>query len=472
MNRTENGAYQKPLEFSIFDTAQKFAHALGSSHGFGTFSLDTIESAEIPVATAVMQKEEVEDVYLTPGGSTSTFSVLEGDPSDFIMDLPLSADIREMDDQGWLYSLHDASMFDITGDMRNVDRNDALTTEIRTDTAWSKEMDDFLNIPLTDPINMDLGPAAVFSNSAPNMAGDEQLYTDIFSSGHSFEDIIDGLGTMAMTQPLPHDHMISTTAQALWLPELLTTSSSPDLPISPDNSNDPAEDCKPQVSQLTSSTSSSPLSVQPMVSSPSSTTSVLETLLKTAADSLPPTPAASTPLPPTPAASSPRSSKPKSTMLLFGKHENDIMAKLKGVKKSEKKSMKKRLVGMPVEEFNSLLEQSNLSEIEVAFMKEWRRRGKNKTAAQFARKKRREEMSGLDVEVLHLKKLTNEMQQKYEQLLAQVTTYKTKTLQLEDELLLHHTSRSSIARQHSLHPLSSDVFLVPRSNSHAPISVQ
>ena len=74
------------------------------------------------------------------------------------------------------------------------------------------------------------------------------------------------------------------------------------------------------------------------------------------------------------------------------------------------------LITIPVEEFNQLLEQAELTEIEVAFMKEWRRRGKNKAAAQVARKRKREEVSDLDREVQDMRQQKNELEQKYNRL--------------------------------------------------------
>ena len=415
MSRTDDDVCQKPSECSVIDAGQKFAQVLGAStNAFSSvlqsYPLDTTESADIPVATVL--KDDVSDVYLTPGGSASTFGALLADtPADIMMDLPLSVDNRDIDDQGWLYSIHETSMFDI-GDMQNVDygNNVAFPTEIRTDT-WSKEINDFLNIPQADSLSMDL---SIFTDGGSKVADDQEFYNQIFSSGHSFEDIVNGFGTMATEQS---DQTSSTNVQEAWL---LRPN---DLPRDEDNT--------PIVAELSSEeTPASP-----------SATNVLETLLKTPfSTTTASSPTASAPTvsaPPSPDVNPPlfKSSKPKNTMLLFGKHENEIMGKLKGLKKSEKRSKKKKLVAMPVEEFNVLLEQSQLCDIEVAFMKEWRRRGKNKTAAQCARKRKREEMSGLDVEVEQLKRQNKAMMQKYEQLMAQVAVYKDKTIKLEAELL-------------------------------------
>ena len=438
--RADDGLYQKP-ELSFFDTAQKFAHVLGTGSGLCSLLQPADnESAEIPLAKATLLKDEVEDVYLTPGGSSSNMGALEGDSPEVLMDLPLSFDNRDIEDQGWLYSLHDTSMFDITGDMQNMDHSNdvvALPTEIRTDTSWSKEMSGgFLDVPLTDPITMEFSLEA-FSGSNFKMVDDQQFYNDMFSTGQSFEDIIDGCGLVS--QPIQSEQASAISMQDL-------------LPI-PDNLS-VSEDLIPTVELHASVVPS----VVPSVSSPtSSPTSVLEAILK-----MPPDTELS---PSTPEVHAPqsKSSKPKGTMLLFGKHENEIIAKLKGVKKTEKRSLKNRLVAMPVEEFNSMLEQSNLSEIEVAFMKEWRRRGKNKTAAQLARKRRREDMSELDIEVDQLKRQNKEMLERYEQLKATVTTYKNKTLQLESELFKHHSGASRVT--HTPHSQSGDVLFTQRTGS-------
>eukprot|EP00731_Ephydatia_muelleri_P035765 Em0158g5a len=385
--RADDGLYQKP-ELSFFDTAQKFAHVLGTGSGLCSLLQPADnESAEIPLAKATLLKDEVEDVYLTPGGSSSNMGALEGDS-------------RE---------------------------------RFGPTTSWSKEMSGgFLDVPLTDPITMEFSLEA-FSGSNFKMVDDQQFYNDMFSTGQSFEDIIDGCGLVS--QPIQSEQASAISMQDL-------------LPI-PDNLS-VSEDLIPTVELHAS--------VVPSVSSPtSSPTSVLEAILK-----MPPDTELS---PSTPEVHAPqsKSSKPKGTMLLFGKHENEIIAKLKGVKKTEKRSLKNRLVAMPVEEFNSMLEQSNLSEIEVAFMKEWRRRGKNKTAAQLARKRRREDMSELDIEVDQLKRQNKEMLERYEQLKATVTTYKNKTLQLESELFKHHSGASRVT--HTPHSQSGDVLFIQRTGS-------
>lgn len=449
--RADDGLYQKP-ELSFFDTAQKFAHVLGTGSLLQAYPLDN-ESAEIPLAKATLQKDEVEDVYLTPEGSTSNFGVLELDSPEVLMDLPLSFDNRDIEDQEWLYSLHDTSMFDITGDMQNIDHsNDVLSlpTEIRTDTSWSKEIGGFLDIPITDPISMEFSLAA-FSGSDFKMADDQQFFNEIFSTGQSFEDIIGGCGLVV--QPIQSEQ---AGMQDLWLPDPIAT-----IPKNTDNLSI-SKECKPSVPTVELNT---PAPVTPSVdhsSVPSPSSPSVDVILNTPVDTPSFTPELHTP--------QPKASKPKGSMLLFGKHENEIISKLKGVKKMEKRSLKNRLVAMPVEEFNSLLEQSHLSEIEVAFMKEWRRRGKNKTAAQLARKRRREDLSGLDTEVDQLKRQTKEMLERCEQLKATVTTYRNKTLQLESELFKRHTGiHRDLFTLHS----QKDALFTQRTESYAvPLHAQ
>ena len=160
----------------------------------------------------------------------------------------------------------------------------------------------------------------------------------------------------------------------------------------------------------------------------------------------------------------------KST-ILFGKHENEIIHKLliPQLGPNSKPITRDKLVLMPVEEFNHLLEQAQLSEIEVAFMKEWRRRGKNKAAAQIARKRKRDELSELDVEVEELRKQRVELQLKYDRLRSQITTLKKSTMAKEDLVYRRYSKEhgTPVSREtHLIHVVDGGkVMLVPRISS-------
>lgn len=162
--------------------------------------------------------------------------------------------------------------------------------------------------------------------------------------------------------------------------------------------------------------------------------------------------------------------KPKPT-LLFGKHEGEIIRKLLVTNDNarSKPITRDKLITIPVEEFNQLLEEAQLTEIEVAFMKEWRRRGKNKAAAQVARKRKREEVSGLDKEVEKMRQQKVELENKYDHLRSFVESLKERSMAAEDRLfqeqsenLMEPVSRNT----HLIHVTDDDkLLLIPKISS-------
>lgn len=165
-----------------------------------------------------------------------------------------------------------------------------------------------------------------------------------------------------------------------------------------------------------------------------------------------------------------KTKKTNDNAVLFGKHESEIIHKLlipqPGV--ASKPITRDKLVLMPVEEFNQLLEQAHLSEIEVAFMKEWRRRGKNKSAAQIARKRKRDELSDLDNEVEGLRRQKVELQLRYDRLRSEISTLKERALAAEDSVYQRYRKEhgTPVSREtHLIHVDGSKVMLVPRINS-------
>ena len=94
-----------------------------------------------------------------------------------------------------------------------------------------------------------------------------------------------------------------------------------------------------------------------------------------------------------------------------------------------------KLIDMPVEEFNLLLQKARLNETGIAYMKEWRRKGKNKKAAQIARKRKHEEMDTLDVQVTALKKVVSDKEAEKMKILHQLKQLKARSEALEDQLL-------------------------------------
>ena len=162
--------------------------------------------------------------------------------------------------------------------------------------------------------------------------------------------------------------------------------------------------------------------------------------------------------------------KAKST-ILFGKHEDEIIHKLlvPDLSTPSKPVTRDKLVSMPVEEFNHLLELAQLDDIEVAFMKEWRRRGKNKTAAQIARKRKREEVGGLESEVEAMRQQKAELQSRYDQLRSQIKSLKERSLAAESRVYKQYSQSSgqSVSRDtHLIHVASGNkLLLVPKISS-------
>lgn len=112
-----------------------------------------------------------------------------------------------------------------------------------------------------------------------------------------------------------------------------------------------------------------------------------------------------------------------------------------------------KLIDMPVEEFNLLLQMSALSESGVAFMKEWRRKGKNKKAAQIARKRKRDEMGGLEGEVQLLKETATAKEEEKAVLLRQLMEWKKKCEGLEDQLLARYSHERGTSYSRDSHRL-------------------
>ena len=161
----------------------------------------------------------------------------------------------------------------------------------------------------------------------------------------------------------------------------------------------------------------------------------------------------------------------KNGVLLFGKHEDEIIHKVlvprPGVKGKPLK--RDKLVSMPVEEFNHLLDLTQLSEIEVAFMKEWRRRGKNKTAAQIARKRKRDELVELDEEVEGLRQQKVGLQSKFDRIRSEIAALKERTMVAEDRVYHRYSKQHETAVSRDTHTIhvtkGGKVVLVPRVSS-------
>ena len=111
---------------------------------------------------------------------------------------------------------------------------------------------------------------------------------------------------------------------------------------------------------------------------------------------------------------------------------------------------------MPVEEFNRLLDTTSLNDIEVAFMKEWRRRGKNKTAAMIARKRKRDELGDLDIEVEQLRKQKAGLKSKFEQLRSEIAGLKERSRAAEEKVYQRYSRQSGVRVSRGSHVIHVD----------------
>lgn len=161
---------------------------------------------------------------------------------------------------------------------------------------------------------------------------------------------------------------------------------------------------------------------------------------------------------PTPRSPNPPSEKTKPSPLLFGKSEDEILLKVlvPHPEVSSKPITREKLISMPVEEFNRLLDLAGLNDIEVAFMKEWRRRGKNKMAAMVARKRKRDELSDLDVEVEQLRKQKAGLKLKYDRLRSDIVALKERTRAAEDRVYQKYSRQSGVPVSRDSHVIHVD----------------
>lgn len=168
-------------------------------------------------------------------------------------------------------------------------------------------------------------------------------------------------------------------------------------------------------------------------------------------------------------------SKPKPP-LLFGKHEREIIHKLLPLKQGgrSKPLTRDKLIIMPVEDFNTLLEQAQLSEIEVAFMKEWRRRGKNKAAAQTARKRKREEVVDLDQEVDNMRQQKTALEKRCDELQSLVASLNARSKAAEEKLYKRQTAITGLPVSKDTHHIlitdDDELLLIPRTNSKIAVA--
>lgn len=126
-----------------------------------------------------------------------------------------------------------------------------------------------------------------------------------------------------------------------------------------------------------------------------------------------------------------------------------------------------KLIDMPIDDFNLLLQKSPLGDSGVAYMKEWRRKGKNKKAAKIARKRKRDEMGDLEVEVDDLKQKVSSCLGEKAAVLRELQKMKAKAEALEAELLAMYSNEQGTNFSRKTHHLLlssqlNGLFMVPR----------
>ena len=122
---------------------------------------------------------------------------------------------------------------------------------------------------------------------------------------------------------------------------------------------------------------------------------------------------------------------------------NDIMVKLTvpGQPNLSVTLERDKLLSMPADRFNHLLDRSGLSENDVAYMKEWRRKGKNKMAAQQARKRKREEVDEMAVEINRLQEELVMLREEQQSLQVELEHYPRECHRLEHVILTNYQAQ-------------------------------
>ena len=145
---------------------------------------------------------------------------------------------------------------------------------------------------------------------------------------------------------------------------------------------------------------------------------------------------------------------------------NDIMVKLTvpGQPNLSVTLERDKLISMPADRFNHLLDRSGLSENDVAYMKEWRRKGKNKMAAQQARKRKREEVDEMAADVNRLKEELAMLREERQSLQVELEHYPRECRRLEHVILskYHDQHDANVSPDtHRLVLLSDTVLVAP-----------
>lgn len=88
------------------------------------------------------------------------------------------------------------------------------------------------------------------------------------------------------------------------------------------------------------------------------------------------------------------------------------------------------IINLPMDEFNERLSKYDLSEIQLSLIRDIRRRGKNKVAAQNCRKRKLDQILSLEDEVKQVRQRKEQLKIRHEQLLLECNRISEKFCQL------------------------------------------
>ncbi|XP_076455961.1 endoplasmic reticulum membrane sensor NFE2L1-like isoform X2 [Babylonia areolata] len=130
-----------------------------------------------------------------------------------------------------------------------------------------------------------------------------------------------------------------------------------------------------------------------------------------------------------------------------------------------------QIVGSPVEEFNDLLTKTKLTEPQIALMRDIRRRGKNKVAAQNCRKRKLDVLVNLEDEMTDMEKMRDKLVEERRRIDQETRRAKEKYAALYEHIfssLRDEDGRPFSRDQYSLQQSSNgNVFLVQQSTGSA-----
>ncbi|XP_044142399.1 transcription factor NF-E2 45 kDa subunit isoform X1 [Bufo gargarizans] len=124
-----------------------------------------------------------------------------------------------------------------------------------------------------------------------------------------------------------------------------------------------------------------------------------------------------------------------------------------------------RIVNLPVEEFNELLSRYTLTESQLALVRDIRRRGKNKVAAQNCRKRKMENISILEKEIGQLRSEREGLRREREEVESIISELKSNMKVLQKEVY-------SILKNQGNHHYPEDILLHQTPNDNVSFSLQ